>query len=191
MREAKAFTLIEVLVVLSILALVAILSYNFFGSTMKDATAKQQAVKIYNDFRTIGDAYDMYIMKYGKSPYFDLDIDPLGENAIDGTPYNFRDLGGFVKATPRPDSDITAQTFYTWSDGCDDFYGDGDIDSCIELYAIPKETCRLYNLMFTSLGADIVDTEAGGYPASGSTWCVQRTTGDEGSYQVFWIFENK
>ena len=34
-KKMQGFTLIEVMVVLSILALVAILAYSFFGNTMK------------------------------------------------------------------------------------------------------------------------------------------------------------
>ncbi len=56
MKNNRAFTLIEVMVVLSILALIAILAYNFFGSTMKEATVSQAATKIYNDLRVISDA---------------------------------------------------------------------------------------------------------------------------------------
>lgn len=68
MKNNRAFTLIEVMVVLSILALIAILAYNFFGSTMKEATLKQQVTKIYNDMRIIDDAIQLYYMENSTVP---------------------------------------------------------------------------------------------------------------------------
>jgi prepilin-type N-terminal cleavage/methylation domain-containing protein len=64
----RAFTLIEVMVVLSILAIIAILAYNFFGSTMKSATTTQTAVKVYNDLVAISGAAELYAIDNGALP---------------------------------------------------------------------------------------------------------------------------
>jgi prepilin-type N-terminal cleavage/methylation domain-containing protein len=72
MKTKNAFTLIEVMVVLSILAIIAILAYNFFGSTMKEAVRKQRVTKIYNDLRTLSNAYEMYEVQEGVPPFADL-----------------------------------------------------------------------------------------------------------------------
>lgn len=67
MKKA-AFTLIEVMVVLSILAIIAILAYNFFGSTMKEAKVKQAVTKFQRDLELLTQAVDLYHSKNGTYP---------------------------------------------------------------------------------------------------------------------------
>lgn len=66
--KKNAFTLIEVMVVLSVLAIIAILAYNFFGSTMKEAKVKQRATQIYNEMNAIATAVELYYVKNGTYP---------------------------------------------------------------------------------------------------------------------------
>lgn len=96
MCSKRAFTLIEVMVVLGILAIIAILAYNFFGGTMKEAKQKQQLTKTYNDLRVLADAYDLAFIKSGGYPGVDeFPIStPLSEGVIKSIPTS--DLDGFV-----------------------------------------------------------------------------------------------
>lgn len=86
--KKQAFTLIEVMVVLSILSIIAILAYNFFGGTMKEATLKQQVTKLYNDLRVLDDASNEYYRKNGSFPSVEADIV----------------TAGIIKALPTPPS---------------------------------------------------------------------------------------
>lgn len=65
MRRNKGFTLIEVMVVLSVLAIIAILAYNFFGDVYKTAVKEAQVTKIINDLNTISDAFEEYERRTG------------------------------------------------------------------------------------------------------------------------------
>lgn len=100
MQAKKAFTLIEVMVVLSILAIIAILAYNFFGGTMKEAKTSQSVTKIFNDLRNLADANTLYNMKNGE------DIVTAGAASLVVTPNatavsKFLGDGG-LKAIPTP-----------------------------------------------------------------------------------------
>lgn len=61
----QAFTLIEVMVVLSILARVAVLAYSYFGSTLREAKLTQRVTQIYETLRVLSDAEETHYMKYG------------------------------------------------------------------------------------------------------------------------------
>lgn len=64
----RGFTLIEVLVVLTVLALVAALAYTLFDQVTQDAKKKQWATKVHNDLRTLAEGYELYRMKNGTLP---------------------------------------------------------------------------------------------------------------------------
>jgi prepilin-type N-terminal cleavage/methylation domain-containing protein len=74
MKNNRAFTLIEVMVVLSILTIIAILAYNFFGSTMKEAAEKQKSVEIYRALNVLADGFDLYYAKNGTETTFWPDL---------------------------------------------------------------------------------------------------------------------
>lgn len=57
-KSQNGFTLIEVLVVLSLLALIAILAYNLFGNTMKDASYTAAATQIHKELTSLDAAMD-------------------------------------------------------------------------------------------------------------------------------------
>lgn len=65
MNTKKGFTLIEVMVVLSVLAIIAILAYNFFGSTMKEAVKSKCKTEIINKAHQYEEAIAIYESKYG------------------------------------------------------------------------------------------------------------------------------
>ena len=68
MKNKHAFTLIEVMVVLSILAIIAILAYNFFGSTMKEATDKADAIEAHKALVATGQAAELYMAEHNTVP---------------------------------------------------------------------------------------------------------------------------
>lgn len=121
----KAFTLIEVMVVLSILAIIAILAYNFFGGTMKDANSKQAITKIYNDLRVIDDAVSKYEIDNGTLP---PDLNTLVTS-------------GIIKAIPQP-----PQQCWDGSGGFGyDYYPDYDVDMDADLNTVDDAATSLPN----------------------------------------------
>lgn len=173
MRSNKAFTLIEVMVVLSILALIAILAYNFFGGTMKEAKLKRDATVIYEGLRAVTDASELYYIKNS------------------AWPANLNDLvsGGFLKSVPPlVDSSIDSwPVIQTASD-----WGGPTNAADIGIYyyrGLPSGgdlTCRKFNEMFTSLGGGVPPTTAAP-DRTHSVYC-----GDDGGDVWFMtIFEPK
>lgn len=64
----KGFTLIEVLVVLSILAITAILGYNFLGNAAQEAKTSRDATAIISQAKTISVALEEYQRRFGALP---------------------------------------------------------------------------------------------------------------------------
>lgn len=139
MKNRHAFTLIEVLVVLSILALVAILSYNFFGGTMRDAAAVQGATKAYNDMRVISDALDLFELKTG-APLAGSSLAPLVD-------------GGYLKSLPTMTSSMAlnpAVAGYIYDSAMSDLDVDGDDDSYIATENVTMDICKAFNEKYAS-----------------------------------------
>lgn len=80
------------MVVLSVLAIIAILAYNFFGGTMKEARTKWAATKIYNDMRQIEDALALYHNDNGSYPTLTAEPDYNGLQSLVA--------GGYLKSVP-------------------------------------------------------------------------------------------
>lgn len=76
--KTRAFTLIEVMVVLTILALIAILAYNFFGNVARDAKLSANATRLHQILRTTSDALELYHKDYGALPADVQDLVPAG-----------------------------------------------------------------------------------------------------------------
>lgn len=149
----RAFTLIEVMVVLSILAIIAILAYNFFGSTMKEATLKKNVTKAYNDMRIISDAMDQYSLDNGGSYANNADL--VG--------------AGYLKAMPVPDCSILDPSYCPYNYSTYRTYMDfggpttgSDVLVVVE-GGITDEFCKAFNAEYSEgLGATIWDYCADG-----------------------------
>lgn len=57
----RGFTLIEILVVLSLLALVAVLAYGYFGDIYREVRSKQAASKIHRDLTAVSNAINQHL----------------------------------------------------------------------------------------------------------------------------------
>ena len=151
----KAFTLIEVMVVLSILAIIAILAYNFFGGTMKEAKLKQQVTKIYNDMRTISDAMELMMIK---------EPSQVGN----GNKTTTLVANGYLKSLPTMDDSAcfgscnAYQAYYLY----DDMDGNGatNKDGAVELYRVTEEICDAVNAQYSGLTAEWEYDQSGGEP---------------------------
>lgn len=156
MKNTRAFTLIEVMVVLSILAIIAILAYNFFGSTMREAAIKQQATNLRKQIQTMENAFLEYVRKTGdirpSNPTFDSEVISLG----------------ILKEIPKPDLAIKTDPADSacpianapggtrgWTLYYFDFYGGSGEEVMTHIYCVNDEVCKAYNEMYTTLGATI------------------------------------
>ena len=171
MRRNKGFTLIEVMVVLSILAIIAILAYNFFGSTMKEATESKTILKINNDLRVIAEAYEAYEMKTGvpAAAVGVFAFSTLGnlDNLVDE---------GVLKSIPSPSHPRGSADIYYGVDRVNTYYGDtAKADTGVEAGYVTNDICEAYNEKYTSLGRVVYNLETAGWmdgpsPAEG-TFC--------------------
>lgn len=161
MRQKRGFTLIEVMVVLSILALIAVLAYSFFGSSMREAKLSQAATKMYNDFRVINDAVERYEMETGSWP---ADVAALVS-------------AGYLKAVPQPiDAGFQRGAPYTgeynFSATYDNMNAGTVSDAAIVAYYFTDEFCSYLIAKYASaegtLQSDQWDYEANGslYPGA-------------------------
>lgn len=153
----KAFTLIEVMVVLSILAIVAILSYNFFGSTMREAEINRITTKYIRDLNLLTDAFEMYYTDHGSYPAINTEIDALVG-------------GGYIKEYPTLDPDWnTYGDDYEYLTTCyDDLGGESTargpcIYTNVDTHPDSKEVCERLNEYFGHPKAVFL------YSANGST----------------------
>lgn len=139
----KGFTLIEVMVVLSVLAIIAILAYNFFGGTMKEATVTQAAAKIADDMRVLDDGWNKY--------YIDNSAEPANIAALV--------TAGTLKAVPSPPSNGVAEaaTVYVAADAVHTMSGTTSNDTLIYLDGVTADVCTEVNERYTDLGATVPD----------------------------------
>lgn len=188
----RAFTLIEVMVVLSILAIIAILAYNFFGSTMKDASLTTEVVKVHNGLRVLADAHQEYIRKNGQDVPGHLDSN-------DGSMLTYFD----VKSLPPEPKD----NYQDFSGGRTAAHNDYNYDPAnrnmnpaagstndglFNFAIVTDEFCVAYNARFApGLGTDMwryptTNPEAGPLnSAMQVTWCAKYETSNQN--YVFWI----
>lgn len=170
--KRRAFTLIEVMVVLSILAIIAILAYNFFGSTMKEATLKQQATRIYNDLRVLSDATEKYFIDNGS--YYAGGSDPALDPLV---------TSGILKSRPgKMHGGDAWWSFWTTADrGGPTAAADTYLEYGYDGAASIDELCRKYNEMFTSLGAGVPPNAFVAPDRTNATYCSDDTSGE-------WLF---
>lgn len=178
MHTKKAFTLIEVMVVLSILAIIAILAYNFFGGTMKEASLKQATTKLYNDMRTMDDAISKYEIDNGTLP---ADLDALV-------------TAGILKAIPTPPTqcwDGSGGFTYSFDPGYDvDMDADGNAvdDAAISLDNTNEDCADAFNAAFNDISGIFVYGTPTNYPGSsyiqyGISWDADLTQGNS----IVWV----
>lgn len=151
----KAFTLIEILVVLSLLALIAILAYNLFGNTMKDAQISRDATLIVKDMQSFSDAFEKYVV--------DNKAEPAAANLKSHTTMHGSWIEDYLRQIPQPPA--SAETT-----GCDTTYNYAlsmrvwsypneattANDVYVTLQCIDDDTCREINGMYApSIGNDI------------------------------------
>lgn len=173
MHKNKGFTLIEVMVVLSILALVAILAYNFFGSTMKEAKLKSNVTQLKKDMQAISTAWGLYYAKNGAHPG---SVDALVTD-------------GQLKAAPVPPNDtvVTPPGGYGVRDDydCMGSVAMQDPNPCVKddlvrVYYVKKEICEAVNAeynpdwagLYPTWEYDMSNGEPAKYPTSGHFFCT-------------------
>lgn len=153
----RAFTLIEVMVVLSVLAIIAILAYNFFGGTIKEASLKQMAVQLGKDMATIENTYHEYMRITGSEP--DLSSDAARATYKQAVV----DLG-IVRQWPVPHEDwlnpsgTCASTRSPggplgWFLGYTNYAGDATADFAYYMFCLRPDLCAKFNELYTDLGA--------------------------------------
>jgi prepilin-type N-terminal cleavage/methylation domain-containing protein len=162
-KTTRAFTLIEVMVVLSILAIIAILAYNFFGSTMKQAAVSSQATQIYRDMLAIDTAYNLAAMKTGAH----WEVSAPAVTPITNISTIIDDGGLRVVPTP-PQNAYDPDEYFTWGyeygllgNNVWDFGGPSTAkDLTIALFGVTRDVCQELNTKYSSVGATMPTTYA-------------------------------
>lgn len=195
MFAKKAFTLIEVMVVLTILALVAVLGYSFFGSVYQQAKTEQLAQQLHKDLGAYATAYEQYLGKYGDYP--------AGSNSITSgnAPWILSD--GFLRDIHRVPAAATdpaygAQSYYFSRSIVDGFGKIGYPDIVLYANYVKRDVCIAYNKLFVpALGERYwwtstfggTDTALVTYgPRTASSACA-RVSGGE-LYQLFYFLND-
>lgn len=187
--DKRAFTLIEVMVVLSVLAIIAILAYNFFGGTMKDATLTQQVTKIKRDLQTISDAIILYESR-GLGTISNVDADP---SLLVST--------GVLKSLPTPPPVFTAgfETNQYRIDEQYDRFGPASVqapnpatdDDVVQVRNVTDDVCKKVNeenswySSYNIWDYNLANGEPARYPTEGIFFCVEWS----GSNKVFLLHE--
>ena len=151
MKEKRAFTLIEVMVVLSILAIIAILSYNFFGSVIKEAVDTSAATQINKEIMQISDAWHQYRLQNNNAW-------PGGSSTSTHAAIVSDLVGsGLLKAWPTPPTSAhnggAAGYQYRINSSWTDFLDDGVGDVTIDMWDVTLDVCSEFNSRYTKLGA--------------------------------------
>lgn len=145
MKAKSAFTLIEVMIVLSILSIIVILAYNFFGSTIKDASEKQLLLQTHNEMQAIAVAYEQYVIRYGKEMDSGLSYPAKMDLLV---------TEGLLREAMRPDPRIATLSDYaiTQSPIADqDFAGAPNLDGYVQAAFVPTDhLCKKWNELYAS-----------------------------------------
>lgn len=145
----KGFTLIEVMVVLSVLALLTVLGYSFFGSILKEARNKAYVTGIGNNLYALETAWLRHEQKTG--------------NRLSSTDLSALVDAGELRAIPSLpegaiDPTVTVPTGYICFTGND--YGGPSAANDVICYAqgVTAELCDTWNDERTSIGHSHTDT---------------------------------
>ncbi len=157
MKNNRAFTLIEVMVVLSVLAIIAILAYGFFGNIYKEAIDKKVAVEVHKELVAYADAALEYERRTGSLPgAFSISsvnangIALLGEGVMRTIPGN-KGGAGWVQSGRYYQYGLTDLKCGT---AANDFY--------VSITGINNEACQIYNDTFST---NLVGQMPGNQPA--------------------------
>jgi prepilin-type N-terminal cleavage/methylation domain-containing protein len=159
--QAQAgFTLLEVIIALTLLALITAIGFNFFGNPMKTATVTNSAVHIIDNLKVIGDGFDKYYIEHTEIPsaweVTRSDEDEVALNTIIAE--------GILKARPLPPSNAKKSSytgFYKYLITYDDIVfpsmGIGetaDADWTVSLTGVTDDVCREVNKRYLNAAAD-------------------------------------
>lgn len=181
----RGFTLIEVMVVLSILAMVAVLAYNFFGSTMKEARLSQAATKLSNDLRLLEDAYLLYEAQNGTKA--------TGNNT---TVKATLVAANVLKSWPVPDASVkgadASSVRYEVHEDYDEFPSGAapNNDAAVTARGLTRDVCLKVQEMHSSLGGTQTwdynqgHAEATPYPGDQPIWCLTWDTDVSDDYDL-------
>lgn len=178
-----AFTLIEVMVVLSVLALTAALAYNLFANTVRDATVMKAAVNLAKDMNEIEFAFHGLIRRNG--------ADPTGNNVILPAV-----TAGIIKAPIDPDDTIvksgcvsawSASTGGYWIHNLVSYAGSPTNDWYTSMQCIPQDVCLKFNEMYSTVGATI-PADANNVENQGGRICYG-TGAQNWDYTIFQLLE--
>lgn len=184
MRRFRGFTLIEVMIVLSILAVISVLAYNHFGTVSAEAKDKQLAAKLYSDFQMYDDAIEMLSLKLGRDPiatgnggFGSLDLDDHGI------------LKGASRYAPSEAMEGSEQ-YYAYHNTIQNIGGSPATDQYLYLTGVKKSVCRKFNAQYSPLGDTIWDrvAESYNYPPVGSgPYCLYSSIMER--YYIYWPLE--
>lgn len=176
--KAKAFTLIEVMVVLSVLAIIAILAYNFFGSTMKEASRSQVITRTFKDITSLTRAYEFHLMD-GRAEF-------SGTHQLNGSDFYSLVANGYLRELPKADGNLEWASLpdYRFTNGVNLGGVSAAVDTGFMLYfstssrADTDAICEVYNKRHSGLG----ETSPTAVQLNQSTYC--RNLGSGNSYLV-------
>jgi prepilin-type N-terminal cleavage/methylation domain-containing protein len=154
MRPNRAFTLIEVMLVLAILALVAILAYSFFGGVVGDTKTSKGATQRYNDLRVLSDCGEKHLIDTGE--YLD---------EVDSADAYIKDISQLYSSVylnaplvpPQeifdPNGTLAATYNYRLVDAIYANYGGpAGFDASFRLTDMTLDACQLFYDRYSSLG---------------------------------------
>ena len=154
------FTLIEVMVVLSILALITILAYSFFGNVYTEAVNKQHAVKMFRQLQAINDGYLEYVNRHGVRP-------TITNNTQSAEFKNQLVTEGILRQVPIPDvAWLTSDTCSIesspggtdgWVVNYSSYGGTAEVEFYSYIYCVSDPVCKAFNNLYTNLGSNIGD----------------------------------
>lgn len=170
-RSARGFTLIEFMVVLSILALIAVLGYSYFGVLIHEARLSSEATKVHNSLLALVANSQEYIRRNGQPvPGAHLD-------SYDGGMFDYLELKALSSEPADEYQDFTggrtAETKdYSFDNNTEsmDSANGASTDELFNFAIVTDDLCSKYNEMFA--------------PAVGAAWKWPTTNPERGPLEA-------